>query len=202
MNSKKQNLKATCHMSHVTCSGGFTLIELLIVVAIIASIVAIAVGIVSSTLRGTNKTNVINKVRENGNYAISQMARTIKYAKSFAGASTTGGLPWDCQVVPPGPPPPPIQYKYVRLILFDDTTTTFACETNTISSNTDSLIDAGPSGSVELSSPGACFFTCSQESTTASPTIGINFTLKSKTTSSLLEHQASIPFSTSVKMRN
>jgi prepilin-type N-terminal cleavage/methylation domain-containing protein len=177
--------------------GGFTLIELLVALVVIASFGTIVVNIITSTFRGTSKTDVVNKVRENGNYAISQMSRTVRYAKSFDGASTDGVTNWTCEIVPPIP----VQYKAVKITSFDGTTTVFSCEANTINTNGASLMDAGPTGSVLLS-PGTCFFTCARKNTLDSPTIGIKFTLTSKITSGIAEKQASIPFETSIKVRN
>jgi len=181
---------------------GFTLVELLVVMAIIVPILIIVVGVTSSTLRGSNKTGTINNVRENGNYAISQMERVIKYAKSFDGVSVDGApLSWSCQIMPYAltPTPIPIQYKYVKTTSFGSgQPTIFKCVSDTIYLNEDRLIDTG---SVSLAS-GSCFFTCKQDRITDSPTLGINFTLKAKTTSPLIEQQASIPFTVSIKTRN
>lgn len=188
---------------------GFTLIELLVVMVIIGSIMTIVAGIVTSVLRGTNKTNVINKVRENGNYAIFQMARTVRYAKSFEGGSVDGNPPWSCQLMPLPLTPTPtlVRYKAVRTTAFDGMMTTFSCNDSadtpreTIASNSESLIDTT---SVALPTPIStfCFFTCRQERIADSPTVEINFTLTSKTTSTFVETQASIPFTISIKGRN
>lgn len=179
---------------------GFTLIELLIVMAVMVSVLAIVVGITSSTLRGSNKTSTINNVRENGNYAISQMSRVIKYAKSFDGVSEDGDPPWECQPMPPPPlpTPTPIPYKFLKVTSFDGQQTVFSCDSATIYSNGDPLIDTD---SVELD-PWSCIFTCRQDRITDSPTVSINFTLISKTTSLLVEQKASIPFAVSIKTRN
>jgi prepilin-type N-terminal cleavage/methylation domain-containing protein len=190
---------------------GFTLVELLVVVAVIGSITAFVLGVVTSTLRGTNKTNTINRVRENGNYAISHIARTIKYAKLIDGASIDGNPPWECQLMPSSPltpTPTPIHYKSVKTTAFDGTETRFSCNdtgdfpAGTIAVNfNDSLID---SSSIALPTPipTFCYFTCVRERIIDSPSIGLNFTLTSKTTSSLVETQATVPFSILIKGRN
>lgn len=188
---------------------GFTLIELLVALVLIASFGAIVLNIITSTFRGTSKTDIINKVRENGNYTISEITRTIKYSKTFDGASADGVSNWTCDIVPPPPAPQPIpvQYKAVRSTSFDGLTTTFICNSSsdtppdTIVSNTISLMDGGPTGSVNIS-PGTCFFTCEKENVADSPTIGINFTLTSKITSDIAEKHAIIPFTNSIKIRN
>ena len=190
-------------------SHGFTFIELVVTMAVIVSIGAIAFGIITSTLRGSNKTNTINNIRQNGNYAISQMGKMIPYAKSFNGASVTVSPPWNCHALPPGPLPPLTHYKSINITSFDGGVTTFSCNAsspdsppNTIASNTASLIDADPTfGSVALA-PGSCFFTCTKGSIADSATIGINFTLTQKGVPAFIEKKASIPFQTSIKVRN
>ena len=191
---------------------GFTLIELLVAIVITVSTLTITVGIVTSTLRGTNKTNTINKVRENGSYTISQISRMIAYPKSFDGASVDGNPPWSCQVMPPLPTPTPTiaHYKSVRITSFDKGVSTFSCNgsadtpPNTIASSSaesNSLIDTT---SLSLRTPISdfCFFTCRQANIADSPTIGINFTLTSKSTSGVVETIFSIPFEASIKIRN
>jgi len=189
---------------------GFTLVELLVVVAVFGSIMAIVIGVVTSTLRGANKSRTISKVRENGNYAIFQISRTIKYAKTIDGASMDGNPPWDCQLMPSplAPTPTPIHYKAVKATSFDGTATTFSCNDTgdfppeTIAVNfSESLIDAS-SVIMPAPIPSFCFFTCVRERIIDPPSIGINFTLTSKSPSSLVETQASIPFTTKIKGRN
>lgn len=188
---------------------GFTLVELLVSVTVTVVALTIIVGILTSTLRGSNKTDVIDKVRENGNYAISQISRAIKFAKSFDGASTSGSSPWTCQIMPPALTPTPTieQYKSIRVTSFDGGVTTFSCNITgntppeTIASNSDSLIDT-TFVALPTPIPTLCFFTCRRERITDSPAIGINFTLVSKSTSGLFETRASIPFTTSIKVRN
>ena len=188
---------------------GFTLIELLIVIAVMVSVLAIVVGVVTSTLRGSNKTSTINNVRENGNYAISQISRTINYAKSFDGASLDGVTSWTCDInlPPPAPTPIPVKYKAVRITSFGGEVITFSCNNSTdtpsetIVSNTESLIDT-TSIVLPIPIPTFCFFTCKQDRITDSPTLGINFTLIAKTNSLLVEQQASIPFTVTIKTRN
>src|SRR3989344_583306 len=71
-------------------SEGFTLIELLVVILVIFSVGILIASILVSALRGSNKTNTIDLVRRNGNSAITQMSRTIRYAQSFDGVSIDG----------------------------------------------------------------------------------------------------------------
>ncbi len=69
---------------------GFTLIELLVVILVIFSVGVLISSVLFSALRGANKTNTIDTVRRNGNSAITQMSRMIRYSQSFNGVSTDG----------------------------------------------------------------------------------------------------------------
>src|SRR3989344_9492754 len=68
-------------------SRGFTLVEMLAAVIVLAAIGSIISGIVTTSLRGSNKTNEIETIRQNGNYALSQVSQNIAYAKVFGGLS-------------------------------------------------------------------------------------------------------------------
>src|SRR3990167_9297726 len=69
---------------------GFTLFELLVVILLVAVVGGISTIILVSSLRGSDRTNSVNKTRASGNYAITQMTKMIKYARSFDGVSQNG----------------------------------------------------------------------------------------------------------------
>src|SRR3989344_4471058 len=71
-------------------SDGFTLVELLVVILVIFSVGVLISSVLFSALRGANKTNTIDLVRRNGNSAITQMSRMIRYSQSFDGVSIDG----------------------------------------------------------------------------------------------------------------
>ncbi len=174
---------------------GYTLIELLVVMIVMVTIGNIVVTILVSSLRGTNKTNVINAVRENGNYAILQMSKMIEFAQNFSGVSLNGiSYTSDCLQTPS-----PL-YNYIKITSFDNAQTIFSCKGPgifpTIASNGADLINTSD---VRLTS---CYFTCRRSGISQLPTIGINFTLSQKTASVFFEKTASISFETSVLMRN
>src|SRR5471030_3143176 len=115
---------------------GYTLIELLAVIIVMVTVGGIITSILVSALRGENKTNATTQVRQNGDSAISQMYKSIAYAKSFDGISTDN-VNFDINCVPGNPPAPtptptPTAYKYIKITSFDGGQTTFACENNTI----------------------------------------------------------------------
>ncbi len=179
---------------------GYTLIELLAVIAIVVVVGVIVAGILISSLRGGSKSNVLDNVRQNGNHAITQMSKMIIYAQSFNGVSTNGGFyKTNCyQAIPPSPSPTPapIAYKYIKITSFDGGQTIFSCSGSTIASNGASLIDISTTSLV------SCYFSCTQTNFGQAPTIGINFTLSQNTSSNFAEKQATIPFETSITIRN
>lgn len=170
---------------------GFTLIELLVVMGVLVVIGLVIATIIVSALRGSNKTNTINTVRQNGDYAISRISKMLEFAQGFVGVSNDNvNYSNSCSS-------PNSLYNYVKVVAFDGGKTVFSCNTSQsrISSNSASLIN---SSDVSLSS---CSFTCSRN-ISVPPTIGIDFTLTQKSQSNLFESKASIEFKTSVIMRN
>lgn len=170
---------------------GFTLIELLVVMMVLVTVGLIIATIIVSALRGSNKTNTVNTVRQNGDYAISQISKMLEFSQSFGGVSTDGvNYITTCSS-------PNTLYNYIKTKSFDGGQTVFSCNTSasTLSSNSASLINPDD---VKLVS---CSFTCSRN-ISVPPTIGIDFTLTQKSQSSFFENKASIEFKTSVIMRN
>lgn len=62
--------------------GGFTLIELMIAMAIFALFSVTLVGILLATIRGSNKAQLIQVLHQEGDYALTNMARVIRQGKS------------------------------------------------------------------------------------------------------------------------
>ena len=171
------------------------MIELLAVMIVMVTVGLIVATILVSALRGNNKTNVISDIRQNGNYAIVQIGRMIEFAQRFGGVSTNGVSYTTNCVGQSG-----VQYKYVKIIAFDNGETVLSCNPPSnplaIASRSASLIDTNR---VSLS---FCHFTCSQNTFSEAPVIGVSFTLSQKNVSGFFENRASIPFETSVIMRN
>lgn len=187
---------------------GFTLIELMVVITVLIVVGGVLLGTLFSTLRGVTKTNTINTVRSNGNYAITQMAKMIRDAKTLDKLNATSFT--SCvvtQPVSPTPLPTLIPLSSITFSSFDGGQVTFSCDSTTISSasatlNPVSLIDTS---AVSLTS---CAFYCTQETILDAPRIEISFSLKQYEAPGInlgLERKASvsaIPFHTSVTMRN
>lgn len=184
---------------------GFTLVELLAVMVVMVAVGIIVSSILVSSLRGTNKTSVINDIRQSGSYPVAQISKMIEFSKSFEGVSlsplpenyTTNCVP-AADPPPPEPTPTPTQYKYIKIALFDDSEVIFSCEGDplSIASNGASLID------VDYVNVDSCYFTCSQNYITQPPVIGIHFLLSKKASTNFSEQSVSIPFDTTVTVRN
>lgn len=179
-------------------NSGYTLIELLAVMIVLVTVGVIIASILVSSLRGTSKTNVIDEIRSNGNFTLLQMGRMISFAQNFSGVSTDNVTYTTNCTVQPSP-----RYRYIKIKSFDDKETIFSCNIlgnpPTIASNEASLINTEK---VSLDPPDSCYFTCSQINLSESPVIGINFILSQSAASGFFEQKATIPFETSVTIRN
>lgn len=173
-------------------SAGFTLLELLIVIAVFSVISTIMVSILFVGLRGAHKSDLLNVIRQNGQTAMTQMVRNIRFAKSIDDPIT--GNATTC-VNPLGPTPMP--FIVVRS-LTDNLETTYSCTGTSISSNSADLINT-QAFSV---TPGSCSFTCLQPTAKDPPTITIHFILTTNAANNLVEANSSVPFESSVTMRN
>ncbi len=184
-------------LSTITAERGFTLVELLAVIMVIGVISGVAGAIIISSLVGTNKTNALESVRQNGNYALLQITKQIGFSRNFYGVSTDDeNYITDCTVASVSPTPVPVKYSFLKIVGNDGAIIAFSCSGSTISSNSDSLIDAT---AVKTTS---CFFSCTQNNSFLPPTIGVSFTLSQKKAGNFIENITSIPFNSSVTLRN
>lgn len=172
-------------------SPGFTLVELLAVMVVFVAVGGIIIAIITAVLRGNNKTNALNSVQANGDYAISQLTKSIRNA-------TTLLNPFPC-----GSIEAPTATSAVKLAFPDGSVTTFSCKdannATNITSNSASLVNTN---AVAVTS---CNFTCGQNSPSDYPIVGITFSLQAKNANSLVETTASssgVQFQTSIVIRN
>lgn len=187
---------------------GFTLIELLVVVAVVGVVIILAGVILVSSLRSTSKTNTVTLVRQNGNYAISQMAKMIRSAKRLEGVSLDRVTYSPNCVLPTAgsgtPTPVPRQYKSIKITSFDNGQTIFACQPAdgttpaNISSNSALLLDT----TVVSLDHTSCYFSCTQDNVSLAPTVDIYFNLAQAGSSGFFEQKAAMPFQTTIIMRN
>lgn len=185
---------------------GFTLIELLVVIGVLIVIGTVSAQIVTSSLRGTNKTNLIESIRQNGNYTISQMGKTIEYAQVFEGLSNDNinyinNCPYSTE---PTPSPVFTSYRFIKVKPVNGNSVIYECRPSigfdpaTISLNGASIIDTN---AVSVSD---CSIACIQSKVTDTPVIKIKFDLSPKDSASTLleKYLPPITFETSITMRN
>ena len=185
---------------------GFTLMELLVVIAIMGAVGAIAVGIFSGTLRGGNKAKTLNSVRQDGNYAINQMAKMIAYGEKFEGVSAD--IPLAGAIFSDACPysATPVSYKHIKIKQHNNSgSVIFSCDLAnlTIASNGASLLEPNVRLHRNVDGTIECNFYCQRTSASVSPTINIVFKLSALTQAgNFSESNASVVFETSVKPRN
>lgn len=169
-------------MKEFSIQRGFTLLELLIAVAIMLIVGTIVTSVLFISLRTSKKSDALILAKQQGETAMSQMSKAIRFAKTLDD-------PVSCTTSV-------TQSSVTITSLLDGGQTTFSCTGATIASNGASLINEG------ILTVDSCSFVCSQSSTSEPPTISINFTLSTKTTTSFIERTATVPFQTAVTMRN
>jgi prepilin-type N-terminal cleavage/methylation domain-containing protein len=164
---------------------GFTLIELLMGIGIFTIIATATLTVLFVTLRVSKKTDSLVQLRQSGNFTLSQVSRSIRFAKSL-------DSPASCVTT--------LNSQSVTITsLQDNSQTTFACTSGaipSIASNSSNLIDTSKYIVSE------CSFKCTQPSLNVPPTIDFSFTLNTLNTSGLMESGGNILFQTSVTLRN
>jgi len=168
---------------------GFTLIELIVVIGVLGVVSIIFLSTIVNTLRGTNKANITGTVRQNGNYALGQIARTIRTAATV----TTPSLPCNASSSP-------TSSTTLSVVSASGSSATYVCTASpsaNIMFNGNPLLDAN---SVTVTN---CTFTCSQESSSDNPVVTIDFTLQGVSASKFAEQVVPpIEFKTSVILQN
>jgi len=161
-----------------TFSRGFTLIELLISITIIMLVGTMIIVVFFSVLRGTNKSQVLISIRQNGNFALSQMSREIRQAEQAVCSLSSDS----------------VQITSAR----DQSVTTYQCTPTNISSGSSFLLDETQVRPME------CSFTCGIRPPLDIPSVTIRFSLTSAGDTSLPEKQLVSPtiFTTTVLLRN
>jgi len=185
-------------------SKGYTVIELLAVVTILVTVTGIIAALITQTLRGSSRTNITNQVSQSGNYIASVLTNTIITAEDVI--AINGETISDCTQNPTG--------SSIEFLISERRgSVIYACENDSISSNSASLQDEDSAAvslidtsklKIDTSSPSACYFTCRQASNDpyTPPVIEFGFTLTQDLTDALYDSRDSAPFSTSVLMRS
>jgi prepilin-type N-terminal cleavage/methylation domain-containing protein len=167
---------------------GFTLIELLVVISIFVILTTIILSTLIVVLRGSKNSDSLILVKQNGNYAMTQMIRMIRFAKSLDSPVTCDSTPLNS----------------ITITTFDLNQTTFSCPVDSLP--TPNFIASNSANSTKLTNMqtvgvSTCSFVCTQSST-GPPLIKITFSLKKINSNGLPEGDVTIPFQSSVTMRN
>lgn len=163
---------------------GFTLVEILVSLSILAIIVVMGTNMFLTTLKGVKKTKALTEVKQNGNYALSAMERTIRNAQSIEKNSDDE----TCAS----------EMAKINIKNLDNNLIEFACDGSKISSNSAALT----SNDVKVVA-GSCFFDCQSGEAGVSPaTITIRFSLSQAGEDVRPEEEALVDFQTKVTLRN
>lgn len=116
---------------------GMSLIELIVVLGVFTLLLTVAAQSFFASLRGSNKSQVTTKVKQNADYVLSVMERSLHFA---TGASCAG--------------------NEVSFTDSDGKSSSFSCANNTVTLDGGSLVSTDD---VQVS---PCSITCSQDKTT------------------------------------
>lgn len=176
---------------------GFSLIELLVATSIIITAMTIVLGIIISSFRISSKSATQDVLRQNGNYALSQMSRTIQFTDGFVGVSSEADATNFVSCIDP-----PGQISNIN-VSYNKLPHVFSCKDNTAPNN--GIFDNGnpmiDSSKIKVEA-GSCNITCLQLNDSAAPVIGISFRLIYGGSSSTFEKNSTQQFSTRIKVRN
>lgn len=172
---------------------GFTLAELLAVMMIFAVVGSIIGTILVTSLRTSTKAGVITTVKQNGTFALTQMSKILRDARILK-------QPYPC-----GLPSDPTATSSVVIVTNDGLPIQLAC----IEDTNGNLVNIASNGAYLLNTDevmlSTCSFTCSQNSISDYPIIGVDFSLNATGSGNFAENTASasaIDFSSSITLRN
>ncbi|MAG59938.1 hypothetical protein CMO96_04075 [Candidatus Woesebacteria bacterium] len=155
---------------------GMTLVELLVVFAVFVVIIAITQQALFASLRGTSKTEVASKVKQNANYVVSVMERALHSAKDVSCVNNR------------------VDYTSVE----DGKKYYFSCEEGNVTLGGSAL----NSNETTVSSNPPCSITCSPEGGTTSVVIDMTFQQAGEGSGLRAEEKASHQVKTSILLRN
>lgn len=198
LNKIKEFLQSN-NLRSAKTGAGFTLIELLVGMAIMITSTTIILAIIMSAVRVSGKVTVSDNARQNGTYAMNRMIKIVQFADSYVGGSnnanslTNGNWAQTCNNT---------SYQLINVV-YSTEQKVLQCRGGSIY-----LINLTPSRTDEelISSNNVavsnCEFVCTRIPATASPVISIRYNLSIGGSEGAVEKKTSIPFFTSVKMRN
>ena len=203
---------------------GYTLVELLAAIVVVVAISSVITNVITSSLRGANKVNIIENIRQTGNFILSQMTKDITYAQMFDGVNTgfnpvldaVGPNPPHYTVCPALVPVPTPLFTEMTVKTAGGNIVKYECSgdsgavpiTVPILRKTVARVGATPEPTISLigsSSPivlKSCSLNCNQDS--GVPIIEVKFKIGPKNSPGLAENNdnSAVIFKTSITMRN
>ncbi len=185
----------------ITVTKGYTLIELLAVISILLVVSGVIVGILYSTLRGSNKTKITAEMTQNGSYALSVISSNVQNSRSVVAIGD--------EIIPDDIEDCVVKVESTESITLrktDDSRTTFACLEVDGEDDVYALMQDGvpiiDTSKIQVKA-GSCSFTCDQSAGDlyAYPIIGISFILQDKNAIASESRGESL-FETSVSLNN
>ncbi len=159
---------------------GFTLIEVLMVVFVMGTVLVVSGNLFFSVLKGASKTELTKQVKQNGDYALGVMERSIRNAKSIKTCSSVN----------------------LMIINQDGSETEFKplAENDVVKIASGSSALTGKDVTLGQNYPGSLYFDCDSISLTP-PKVTVSFTLRQKGASTRPEEQASLSFQETISLR-
>lgn len=170
-------------------SQGFTLVELLVAIGLSVMLITAAAGLFFSTLRSDSKKNFVSELKDNGDYALSQMEFLLRNALSL-------------EVQNPGDAPCTTGMNQILLRSVDNNVTRLYLSNGQIASEsvqtgTVRYLTGGPTTASNLS------FNCQQAAVNTGTYIRISFTLSYASNSGqFFEDSGSANFGTTINVRS
>ncbi|MBW7944533.1 prepilin-type N-terminal cleavage/methylation domain-containing protein [Patescibacteria group bacterium] len=177
------------HQRTARCVNGFTLIELLVAIGLSVMLVAAASGLFFTTLRSDSKKTSVSELKDNGDYALSQMEFLLRNAVTLE--------PLNPGDVICGTGMNQIVFRSIdegvtRLYLSNG-----QIASESVQSGITRYLTGGPTTATNLT------FNCSQAAINSGSFVQINFTLTYATTSgNLFNDTGSENFTTTVNVRS
>jgi len=171
---------------------GFTLVEVLVVVSLTVIVMITAAGLFFATLVGNNKKDVVVSVKEEGDYAISQMEFLLRNAVELV----------PDPAFPAAPICPPSSSRITFKSGDDGVTTLFNNNGRIASQSASSNTPVYLTSSTVTLSPSDPVFKCTRIATNYGTYVNISFTLSKQSPDFSAPSTVTQVFSTSVNLRS
>lgn len=176
-------------------SDGFTLIELLVAVAIISVVLGIGLTALAASIRSSTKASILNQVKQNGDFAIETMTRSVRSAVDVCTTTSPKQIVLYSSRVSCAAPP-----SNVRLTRIECTEGTAIANGELRKYEDDGMGGVTSTQIVSSVKVSSCTFTASN---TLPKRVIINFTLQQDVAKgNTVDVSTQIPFSTEITLRS